>query len=196
MKNHVKLFIYAALTIGIAACSTPPVPQAPAPKADIPVLPIAQLDRGVQIVLPDNVLFESGKAEVNLQVSQAYLDRIAYLLTTKTNKIVSVEGHTDNVGSATFNQKLSEQRAAAVKKVLFDLKVPDERITTTGFSFHHPVASNATEDGRKFNRRTEIIILDEKIENITQGEAPNTFETAFGRLKSMIDQGVLQAPEK
>ena len=194
MKNHFKLFISAALAMSIAACSTPPAP--PAPKAAVPVLPIAQLDRGVQIVLPDNVLFESGKAEVNLQASQAYLDRIAYLLTSKTNKIVSVEGHTDNTGSPTFNQKLSEQRAAAVKQVLLNLHVPDERITTTGFSFHHPVASNATEEGRKFNRRTEIIIIDEKVENITQGESPESFETAFSRLKCLIDQGILQAPGK
>ncbi|MFZ6847397.1 OmpA family protein [Undibacterium sp. RuRC25W] len=191
MKKLVTSFICATLALSLAACSTPP-----APKANIPVLPIAQLDRGVQIVLPDNVLFESGKAEVNLDASRSYLERIAYLLTTKTNKIVSVEGHTDNLGSTALNQKLSEQRAAAVKKVLTDLKVPDARMTTVGFSFTHPVASNATDEGRKFNRRTEIIILDEKIENITQGEAANTFETAFSRLKSMVDQGILQSPEK
>ena len=191
MKKIVTSILAAGLAFSLVACSTPPTSN-----TNTPVIPIAQIDRGVQIVLPDNVLFESGKADVNLAVSRAYLERIAYLLTTKTSKIVSVEGHTDNVGSAAFNQKLSEQRAAAVKKVLIDLKVPDERMTTQGFSFTHPVASNATEDGRKFNRRTEIIILDEKVETITQGEAPNTFETAFSRLKSMVDQGILQPSEK
>jgi len=193
MKRHFKLLASAVFLISIAACSTPaPTVE----KSDTPVLPIAQLDRGVQIVLPDNVLFETGKADINLQLSGPYLERVAYLLTTKTNKIVSVEGHTDNIGNPAINQKLSEQRAEAVKKVLLDLKVPTERMTTTGYSFHHPVASNKTEEGRKFNRRTEIIIVDEKIENITQGEPSRTFENAFSRLKSMIDQGLLQAPEK
>jgi len=193
MKRHFKLFVTAVFSMSIVACSTP-VP--PVVKADPPVLPIAQLDRGVQIVLPDNVLFETGKADINLQASGPYLERVAYLLKSKTNKVVSVEGHTDHIGNPAFNQKLSEQRAEAVKKVLLDLNVPEARMTTIGYSFYHPVASNSTEEGRKFNRRTEIIIIDEKVENITQGEPPNTFENAFSRLKSLIDQGILQAPEK
>lgn len=194
MYISLKLLATAALFVAVTACSTPPPAVTAAPAT--PVLPVAQLERGVQIVLPDTVLFESGKADIHNGQAQAYLERIAYLLTTKTSKIVSVEGHTDNVGSATFNQKLSEQRALAVKKVLLELKVPEQRMTTVGYSYLHPVASNTTEDGRKFNRRTEIIILDEKLENMTQGEAENTFEAAFSRLKSLIDQGLLQAPEK
>ncbi|MBC3932471.1 OmpA family protein [Undibacterium curvum] len=194
MKITHRLLTTAALILAISACTTAPAPVSnPAPPA---VLPVAQLERGVQIVLPDTVLFETGKAEIHSGQAQAYLERIAYLLITKTEKTVSVEGHTDNVGNAAYNQKLSEQRALAVKKVLLDLKVPEQRITTVGYSYQQPVASNTTEDGRKFNRRTELIVLDEKLENITRGEAPNTFEAAFSRLKGLIEQGLLQAPEK
>lgn len=80
--------------------------------------------------------------------------------------------------------------------MLLSLKVPAERMTTTGYSFERPVASNEIEEGSKFNRRTEINTLDEKIENIAKGEAKNSFEAAFSRLKSMVEQGLLQAPAK
>ncbi len=50
----------------------------------------------------------------------------------------------------------------------------------------------ATEDGRKLNRRVEVLILDEKVENITAGEAPNAFESAWDKLKSMINQGLVK----
>ncbi|MBR7777704.1 OmpA family protein [Undibacterium rugosum] len=194
MKITHRLLTAAALTLVVSACTTPPAPVSTvSPPA---VLPVAQLERGVQIVLPDTVLFETGKADIHSGQAQAYLERIAYLLITKTEKIVSVEGHTDNVGSTAYNQKLSEQRALAVKKVLLDLKVPEQRIVTLGYAYQHPVASNATEEGRKFNRRTELIVLDEKLENMTRGEAANSFEAAFSRLKGLIEQGLLQAPDK
>ncbi|MFN3630084.1 MAG: OmpA family protein, partial [Casimicrobiaceae bacterium] len=77
----------------------------PAPRVR---LPIAQTERGVQFVLPDTVLFEFGKAEFDEKASGPYLDRLAELLKTKTDKDVSVEGHTDNIGSAAANQTLSE----------------------------------------------------------------------------------------
>ena len=117
----------------LAGCASPPPPAAPAAPAAAPVarpsvvLPIAQLDRGVQIVLPDSVLFESGKAVLNEAASAPYLDRIAMLLTTKTQKQIAVEGHTDNVGAKAFNQKLSEQRADAVAAALIARGVPVAR---------------------------------------------------------------------
>ncbi|CAN5856198.1 hypothetical protein BH11PSE12_BH11PSE12_12560 [soil metagenome] len=192
MKTFFSICLASVFSVSLLACSTPAPPK---PYAG-PILPIAQIDRGVQIVLPDNVLFESGKSVLNLSGSQAYLERIAQIINQKTVKQVAIEGHTDALGAANLNQKLSDDRAIAVRDILLSLKVPAERMTTTGYSFERPVASNATEDGRKFNRRTEIIILDEKIENITKGEAENSFEAAFSRLKSMVEQGLLQAPAK
>ncbi len=186
------LFAIAALTFAIlAGCASAPEPKpaAAAPVAVRPavVLPIAQIDRGVQIVLPDNVLFQSGKAELNESESAAYLDRIAVLLTTKTVKRIAVEGHTDNVGSAALNQRLSEQRADAVANALITRAVPSERISRRGLSFTQPVAPNDVDAGRRLNRRTELIVLDETVENITRGEPANAFEDAAARVKAALE---------
>ena len=174
------------------APAPPPPPPAPAPVVQAPpsvVLPIAQLDRGVQIVLPDTVLFESGKAVLNVSASGPYLDRIATLLTTKTAKQISVEGHTDSVGNAASNQKLSELRANAVADALVGRGVPAARVTRRGFSFSQPAAPNDVEAGRRLNRRTELIVLDETVANITQGEPANAFEDAAARVKAALEAG-------
>ena len=186
------LFAIAPFTFAIlAGCASAPEPKpaAAAPVAVRPavVLPIAQIDRGVQIVLPDNVLFQSGKAELNESESAAYLDRIAVLLTTKTVKRIAVEGHTDNVGSAALNQRLSEQRADAVANALITRAVPSERISRRGLSFTQPVAPNDVDAGRRLNRRTELIVLDETVENITRGEPANAFEDAAARVKAALE---------
>ena len=70
--------------------------------------------------------------------------------------------------------------------------MPAGRLSTMGYASKRPVASNATEEGRKLNRRVEVIIQDEKVENITRGEAPNAFESAWAKLKSLIDQGLVK----
>ena len=73
---------------------------------------------------------------------------------------ISIEGHTDNVGNAKYNQGLSEQRAAAVKEYLLKNGVSGgERITTVGYGQTKPIADNATANGRFQNRRVEIVAL-------------------------------------
>jgi outer membrane protein OmpA-like peptidoglycan-associated protein len=183
----------AGLVLALSACQTPP--PAPAPYSG-PVLPIEQSERGVQIFLPNSVLFEVGKSALSLKDSGPYLDRVADLLKNKTKNAVSLEGHADSTGSATLNQSLSEDRARAVAVALTERGVPKERLQTAGFSFNRPVASNTTEDGRKLNRRVEVVILDEKVENITKGESPNAFSSAWAQLKSLIDQGLVKPAEK
>lgn len=183
----VPLFLAA-----LAGCASTPPPPAPAPvpvaKPSV-VLPISQLDRGVQIVLPDTVLFDSGKAELNTTAAAPYLDRIAVLLTTKTQKQIAVEGHTDNVGAATLNQKLSEQRADAVAAALISRGVPAARVSKRGLSFTQPTAPNDVEAGRRLNRRTELIVIDETVANITKDEPANSFEDAAARVKAALEAG-------
>ena len=185
--------LISGLLLGCA--STPPEPIKAPPVAVAPVarpavvLPIAQLDRGVQIVLPDTVLFESGKAVLNEGASAPYLDRIAVLLNTKTTKMVAVEGHTDNVGAAPLNQKLSELRADAVAAALISRGVPAVRVSKRGFSFSQPAAPNDVEAGRRLNRRTELIVIDETVANLTQGEPANSFEDAAARVKAALEAG-------
>ena len=183
------------ILVALAGCASPPPPPLPPVPVPVPVakpsvvLPIAQLDRGVQIVLPDSVLFESGKAALNETASAPYLDRIAVLLTTKTQKQIAVEGHTDNVGAGALNQKLSELRADAVAAALIARGVPAARVSKRGFSFSQPTAPNDVEAGRRLNRRTELIVIDETVANITKGEPANSFEDAAARVKAALEAG-------
>lgn len=180
----------AFLALALGACQTPP-PPAPAPYTG-PVLPIEQSDRGVQIYLPSSVLFEVGKSSLNSVAADPYMDRVAQLLTTKTTKRVALEGHADNTGADSINQTLSEERAVTIATALTARGVPAERIATAGFSSRRPRASNATEEGRALNRRVEVVVLEETVDNITAGEPANAFASAFSQLKDLIDQGLVK----
>ena len=193
LKYAAPLAVVSLIQLGGCATAPPPPPPSPVPMpvATRPavVLPIAQLERGVQIVLPDSVLFQSGKADLNVAESGPYLDRIAELLTTKTVKKIAIEGHTDSVGNAAANQRLSEQRADAVANALIVRAVPTDRLSRRGLSFSQPVAPNDVDAGRRLNRRTEVIVLDETVENITRGEPANAFEDAAARVKTALEAG-------
>jgi outer membrane protein OmpA-like peptidoglycan-associated protein len=187
----------AALSLAVGSllltgCQQAPVAPAPAAYSG-PTLPIAQSERGVQIFLPSSALFESGKSSLNATESAAYLQRVASLINTKTDKPVVLEGHTDNVGNEALNQELSEARARSVREALIAQGVDAKRLSTAGYAFNRPVASNGNDEGRKLNRRVEVVILEEKVDNITRGEAPNAFENAWDRLKAMMDKGLIQA---
>jgi len=84
------------------------------------------------------------------------VDHAAEALKGGTSR-VSVEGHTDSVGSDEYNQRLSEERARTVAERLIDQGVESSRITTKGFGESKPIASNATAAGRAKNRRVEIL---------------------------------------
>jgi outer membrane protein OmpA-like peptidoglycan-associated protein len=71
---------------------------------------------------------------------------------------ISVEGHADSTGSASYNQRLSERRASTVSNYLEDLGVRGSRIDAVGFGESQPRASNSTASGRQQNRRVEINI--------------------------------------
>ncbi len=109
-------------------------------------------------IILNNVLFESGKAKL-LSESNQELDAVAeYLITNKDLKI-EVSGHTDNVGNAKQNLILSEKRAKAVADYFITLSIDPARISYKGFGSEKPIAPNDTEDGRKQNRRVELVYL-------------------------------------
>jgi outer membrane protein OmpA-like peptidoglycan-associated protein len=195
--TRVHMLSGIALLASLVGCATPPPPPPPPSPPTVaaysgPSLAIEQTDRGVQIFLPSTVLFDAGKAEFKQADAAPYLDRLAKLLTDKTKNMVAVEGHTDNVGNAAGNQKLSEQRAEVIRAALVQRGVPAERLSSVGYSFNRPLASNATDQGKAMNRRVELIILDEKVANITQGEPAASFESAFDKLKKMVEDGLIK----
>lgn len=189
MTRRVLPFVAAAL---LSACQTTPPPA----RYSGPVLAIQQAERGVEIFLPSAALFEVGKSDLNKQDAGPYLDRIAFLVKNKSQKAIALDGHADNVGTMEANQKLSEERVAEIGKALVERGVPAARIRTEGFSSRRPVASNTTPDGRRLNRRVEVVLLEEKVENITKGEPEGAFASAWDQLKTLIDQGLVKPVEK
>lgn len=103
--------------------------------------------------------FETGKATLQ-ENSYAVLDELVAYLTRKDDERVEVGGHTDNVGTAANNLKLSTDRANTVRAYLLTKGIDPSRVTAKGYGMSMPVASNATADGKAQNRRTEVKILE------------------------------------
>ena len=127
------------------------VPPRPAPQANEPPPP-------AQGLVLDGILFDSGAATIQAE-SHARLDRVVEYLTHMTSVRIQVSGHTDNVGNPQRNQRLSEQRAQAVRDYLISHGIDGGRVEAVGFGDQLPVASNDTEEGRQRNRRIESIEL-------------------------------------
>ncbi len=129
----------------------PPPPPAPAREAPKPPPPAPAPER---IVLRGvNFAFNSDQVDPS---SMVILEVAAETLRNNPGARVSVEGHTDAVGTDAYNQGLSERRAEAVRRVLIERGVPASRLTSSGFGESRPVSSNDTEDGRRLNRRVEL----------------------------------------
>ncbi len=113
---------------------------------------------GDQIVLNDRVYFDFGYARVKHR-SWPLLQSLAKLILAHPEYVlVRIHGHTDEIGDDGFNQKLSEERAAAVKKKLVDFGVPASRLAAKGFGKTQPRRTGGTVDDRQENRRVEFII--------------------------------------
>ncbi len=127
----------------------------------------AQLDNDVRIentgdrlilTMPQDILFAVDSFDVSFSLRDD-LAKVAKSLESYPNSTVQILGHTDNTGSASHNQTLSERRANAVADVLLDNGVAFSRIQTIGRGEDQPIASNLDEEGRRQNRRVEIVIL-------------------------------------
>lgn len=113
-------------------------------------------DRGLVLTLGD-VLFATGSAELQAG-SNSNLDSLVGFLNEYPERRVQIEGHTDNVGDAGYNQGLSQRRADSVGAYLTQQGVASQRLSASGIGMDRPVANNGTATGRQQNRRVEIII--------------------------------------
>ncbi|MCV2882341.1 OmpA family protein [Actibacterium sp. XHP0104] len=109
------------------------------------------------VTMPEGILFDIDSATVSPRM-RSDLYTLSDSLLDYPGTTVEVVGHTDNTGSAAYNQQLSTRRAAAVASVLQEGGVPSRRIVAYGMGEDRPVASNLTPEGRAQNRRVEIII--------------------------------------
>ena len=139
---------------------------------DLPVriLELAQLNYDVEIIDADTILhklekeghialyinFDTGKAILKPDAVEV-IGEIVAALKTKPQLKVKLEGHTDNVGNAAANKKLSDDRAKAVMGAIVTKGIDKTRLSAEGFGLEKPIADNNTEEGRAKNRRVELV---------------------------------------
>lgn len=119
---------------------------------------LTEIKKGEAIRL-NNIFFETASATLQPE-SYNEINRLANLMEDQKKIVVQISGHSDNVGSESFNLKLSGERANAVMAYLIEHGIAAERITAKGYGPSVPVASNDTEEGKALNRRVEFTIID------------------------------------
>jgi outer membrane protein OmpA-like peptidoglycan-associated protein len=130
--------------------------QLEAREAELAALKAERTARGIVVTLGD-VLFDLNKATL-APGAMGVVDRLAEFMRNHPNKTVLIEGHTDSLGSHSYNQSLSESRAYSVRSALIMRGIEPERIQTRGFGETRPLVGNSTPEGRQRNRRVEVII--------------------------------------
>jgi outer membrane protein OmpA-like peptidoglycan-associated protein len=125
------------------------------------VLATSESARGLIVNMSD-VLFDTGKYTLKVD-TQISLAKVSGILQAYPGLKLQVEGYTDSVGSDEFNQKLSENRADAVREFLVTQGVQPDNISATGYGKAKPVADNATAQGRAQNRRVQLVVSGDAI---------------------------------
>ncbi len=145
----------------IAVESVEPVESQPQPQPAEPDVIEVLEPKVVTKSYPDQHLsgdnFANNSAEISSEVAEQ-LDKLATFLSDNPHAKVEITGHTDSVGSAKYNQTMSEKRAKAVADVLVAKGVDKSRIMTSGQGESNPIASNETREGRQQNRRVDIVV--------------------------------------
>lgn len=155
-----KAILLVVVLFALIGCAT-----TSSDKAAEKAITVSQSSRGAVVTVSERILFDSGKSALKPEALDL-VGSISHILNEKTKRNVLIEGHTDNVGGASFNNKLSEKRAEAVKTALVEKGVKRERLQTQGLGASQPKADNSTDEGRRINRRTEITILGENKDNL------------------------------
>lgn len=119
---------------------------------------VERVGEGIKITFDSGILFDIDKAELRSQ-AQDNLTELATVLKKYKDTEILVQGHTDSTGSESYNQKLSEKRAAKVAEYIVEKGVNKPRLTAVGYGEELPQADNATSAGRQQNRRVEVAIF-------------------------------------
>jgi OOP family OmpA-OmpF porin len=131
----------------VVTVNPPPPPPPPPPPAVKPIKEIISLQ----------VQFDTDKTDIKAKYNDD-IARVAAYLKKYPETTVTIEGNTDSVGGAKYNQKLSERRADSVKKYLVEkLGADASKISTVGYGLTKPVADNKTVEGRQKNRRVDAV---------------------------------------
>ncbi len=133
---------------------------------------VTPVDGGQAILvnLPEGVTFDVGSYTLKPEF-RATLDKVAESLKQYPDSLIDVYGHTDSTGSDAYNQTLSENRARTVANYLAVQGVSSARVRSQGFGETMPVADNATDEGRRKNRRVEIKIVPVTQDDVAKARA-------------------------
>jgi outer membrane protein OmpA-like peptidoglycan-associated protein len=139
------------MAVEAEACGPPPVAAAPAP-APAPAPPPEK------ICMTLNVQFDLNKADVKPKYLGA-IEEAANFMKDNPEATAVIEGHADNLGNYEYNIKLSERRAVNVKTIMVEkYGIESSRLSTKGYGYTKPIASNKTAEGRQKNRRIDAVI--------------------------------------
>ncbi|MNY39678.1 putative lipoprotein YiaD precursor [compost metagenome] len=119
---------------------------------------VTQAGEGIVVKFDSGILFDFNKSDLKASARENIKNLVATLNKEQGTDILVI-GHTDNVGSLDANQKVSENRANAVRAFAVSQGLASSRIRTEGRNFSEPLESNDTEAGRAANRRVEIVIV-------------------------------------
>ena len=164
MKQFLSLTACALSISLLAGCATGPDRDKEIALNQQVGIEVTQTTEGVQVRLPDRVLFDFDKSTLRSDSGTAI--QRAVVLLERSKKSVIVEGHTDNTGTHEYNWALSEERAQTVASALEERGIASSRIATKGFAYDRPAASNDTPEGQAKNRRTEIVVIGESLDAI------------------------------
>ncbi len=145
-------------------------------------------ERGLVIDMVGDVLFDSGKAKIRHE-AYAMLDKVAGVLRENAAQFnIGIEGHTDNqpirLSGWKSNWELSTARSLSILHYLVGEKgISPERVSAIGYGEYHPIASNDTAEGRKLNRRVEIVILPQVTKVKAQAPAAESTQEPEENLK-------------
>ena len=126
--------------------------------ARIPGTTVERIDKQTLLINFDSdILFEIDSADLD-PTSRNSLDQISGVLKDYPKTAIVVQGHTDSTGSERHNQALSERRSDSVRRYLIGRSVASERLISIGYGEKNPVASNDTTEGKRLNRRVDILL--------------------------------------
>ena len=135
--------------------------QAEELRNDLEGATVERVGEGILITFESGLVFDFDSYNLR-EDTKTNLTELAGTLKKYDDTNILIEGHTDNTGEDTYNQKLSESRAAAVESFLAQQGVENSRLTTKGYGENQPLHSNDTEAGKQKNRRVEVAIYANK----------------------------------
>ncbi len=131
--------------------------QAEEIKKNVPDAKVERVGEGIVVEFSSNVLFGFDRSDLTDE-SRTTLNKLVTVLNEYPDTNIELQGHTDSMGSESYNQTLSEKRASSVATYLTSQAIEFGRVTTKGFGEAMPKYDNETEKGRSQNRRVEFLI--------------------------------------